>query len=698
MYLRVTTIKRKHKTYRYAQIVESYRREDGTPTNRIIASLGSRSKQEIAALRQALAVARDGAAAVLPAQALPRVQVLHSLRYLDVALLLQTWRDSGLRELLTEALGQDQSSVPSADIIVSLILQRCLAPASKLAASRWFPTTALPELLGVAPELFNNSRVHRALTRLEAAEARLKEQLPSAVSAAHGAAAVLFLDATDTWFVGHGPPMAAKGRDKQGQYRRRVGIVMLCDGHGLPLRWHTLDGRYHDPTALGDMAEQVARLDWAASVPIVADRALGNAHWVDKLDALGLRYITCVPAPELESCGAPIPWESVTALQGCGDDLAAIEAAATRAGFVRDERGYYALELGLFTKRRPPRALRSSQARLALDIVEALEAPDASDAAVAQRFGLSRRSVQSYKHLTALDARVRQAIGRGDADGLSTKQLRQLARVPAERQVAQLEAMVATTTTAYRRAHRRHVEDPSPMQARGALWLNPQRLVDDRAVDEAGLARVTQLVDDINRRLASPRSQRTDRAALNEAERLIHRRKLGNVCSVSMSTHDGSRRVVLAIDQRAWQRRRHSDGITLVITHPDVSGTATERVRRYFDKDAIEKDFQSIKSVLGLRPVRHRTDHKLRAHVTICVLALLLARMLELRCAARGHPHTMAAIAERLEPVRLNIIDDGTARYYAATQPSDDVASLLEGLGVTSLADNATIAQQVTPR
>ena len=64
-----------------------------------------------------------------------------------------------------------------------------------------------------------------------------------------------------------------------------------------------------------------------------------------------------------------------------------------------------------------------------------------------------------------------------------------------------------------------------------------------------------------------------------------------------------------------------------LVSHPEVEGTASDRVERYFSKDVIEKDFESIKSVLKLRPVRHRTDPKLRAHVCICVLALLLTRV-----------------------------------------------------------------------
>lgn len=66
----------------------------------------------------------------------------------------------------------------------------------------------------------------------------------------------------------------------------------------------------------------------------------------------------------------------------------------------------------------------------------------------------------------------------------------------------------------------------------------------------------------------------------------------------------------------------------VLTAHPDVPGTASDLIDMYFEKDVVEKDFQTIKSAVELRPVHHQTDIKLRAHVTICMLALLLQRIL----------------------------------------------------------------------
>ena len=68
----------------------------------------------------------------------------------------------------------------------------------------------------------------------------------------------------------------------------------------------------------------------------------------------------------------------------------------------------------------------------------------------------------------------------------------------------------------------------------------------------------------------------------------------------------------------------------------------------------VEKDFQLIKSVVELRPFYHHTDVKARAHVSLCMLALLLERLLESRLEAGGRSMTADACLSELRSCNLN--------------------------------------------
>src|SRR3990172_2046877 len=105
MHLRVSRVRRNGKRYEYAQLVESYRRDDGMPAHRVVANLGSLSPDQIDNLKAALAASRRGervAVATRPSRA-PKPQV--TLRYLDLAVLLELWRGGKLHDLLEQLLG-----------------------------------------------------------------------------------------------------------------------------------------------------------------------------------------------------------------------------------------------------------------------------------------------------------------------------------------------------------------------------------------------------------------------------------------------------------------------------------------------------------------------------------------------------------------------------------------------------------------
>lgn len=71
------------------------------------------------------------------------------------------------------------------------------------------------------------------------------------------------------------------------------------------------------------------------------------------------------------------------------------------------------------------------------------------------------------------------------------------------------------------------------------------------------------------------------------------------------------------------------DGYSCIFTTTKLSNV--ELVRIYFDKDLVEKAFQSLKGIVKLRPIRHWLYNRVIAHVMICYLALLLLSLLKFR-------------------------------------------------------------------
>lgn len=81
------------------------------------------------------------------------------------------------------------------------------------------------------------------------------------------------------------------------------------------------------------------------------------------------------------------------------------------------------------------------------------------------------------------------------------------------------------------------------------------------------------------------------------------------------------------INEKAIQEAQKYDGYSVLFSSKNLS--AEEIVKPYFEKDRVEKAFRSLKSILGLKPIKHWLEERVKAHVFICYLSYLLLSLLE---------------------------------------------------------------------
>ena len=103
----------------------------------------------------------------------------------------------------------------------------------------------------------------------------------------------------------------------------------------------------------------------------------------------------------------------------------------------------------------------------------------------------------------------------------------------------------------------------------------------------------------------------------------------------SLKTKPGLRRYLrrtkaglLRVDQAAIKREAHLDGKWLLRTS-DLTLTPDDLAAAYKQLLAVERGWRDFKGALGLRPVFHYREDRIRAHIQLCWLALLLLRVIE---------------------------------------------------------------------
>ena len=136
----------------------------------------------------------------------------------------------------------------------------------------------------------------------------------------------------------------------------------------------------------------------------------------------------------------------------------------------------------------------------------------------------------------------------------------------------------------------------------------------------------------------------------------------------------------------------------------DSSLSMAEVIGQYKNLQRVENAFDDMKHLLMLRPVRHFAPHRVEGHVLICVLAYLLARILELRLAKAGvtwtdeigdrtqtYPMTATRALDLLDDVKAVEIQLDGQWLDHLTQIGPHARSILQALG-------AMPAQRTLPR
>ena len=178
------------------------------------------------------------------------------------------------------------------------------------------------------------------------------------------------------------------------------------------------------------------------------------------------------------------------------------------------------------------------------------------------------------------------------------------------------------------------------------ICYNPEAAERDAAVRARLLAQLGEMIKDSDKRT------RTKRAELRGV----------------ISTKPGLNRYLrvtpgglLRIDAAAVKAEENLDGKYLLRTS-DPRLPAEDIALGYKQLLEVERGWRDLKQVIDLRPVYHRKEQRIRAHVILCWLALLLIRIAETTTGT-----TWATIADELDLLTLGTFTGpaGTFRQTA---------------------------------
>jgi transposase len=132
----------------------------------------------------------------------------------------------------------------------------------------------------------------------------------------------------------------------------------------------------------------------------------------------------------------------------------------------------------------------------------------------------------------------------------------------------------------------------------------------------------------------------------------------------------------LRVDRAKVAAEERLDGKFLLSTSdPDIS--AEDVALGYKNLLEAERSFRDLKGILRLRPVYHRLEERIRAHILICWLALLLVRI----CERQAHD-TWRNLRRELERLHLVTLAGTAGQVQQTTRLTPEQRNILAQLGV----------------
>jgi transposase len=238
---------------------------------------------------------------------LNRVRLERARRFGDCFLGVELWKRLGLDRFFEAVLdgGEDPAEVPWSRVAAVLVINRLCEPGSELAIEqRWYPVTALDDLLAIESGKINDTRLYRCLDRILPHKTKLEQYLKERYGELFAADFdVLLYDLTSSYVEGAAPkdPMMKRGysRDHRPDCKQVV-IALIVNTEGFPFSYETFDGNRADVTTLETVLRMVERKYGKARRVWVFDRGIVSEQNLEALRRRDGQYLVGTPRSKLK--------------------------------------------------------------------------------------------------------------------------------------------------------------------------------------------------------------------------------------------------------------------------------------------------------------------------------------------------------------------------------------------------------------
>jgi transposase len=218
---------------------------------------------------------------------------------------LELWKRLELDRFFEKVVDEHEADVRWSRVAAVLAINRLCAPGRELAIEeRWYPSTALDDLLGIEEGKINDTRLYRCLDQILPHKTKLERHLKQRYGELFGAEFdVLLYDLTSTYVEGAAEknPMMRRGysRDHRPDCEQMV-IALIVNSEGFPFSYETFDGNRADVSTMETILRMVERKYGQARRIWVFDRGIVSEENLQAIRKRGGQYLVGTPRSQMK--------------------------------------------------------------------------------------------------------------------------------------------------------------------------------------------------------------------------------------------------------------------------------------------------------------------------------------------------------------------------------------------------------------
>jgi len=575
MFPRISRSTKKSGTYEYLVISESVRIKGKGSTTHDIANLGNIKKFNSNDIDNII----DGLIRIFKSEKYAlsdQVQILESLEHGSIIFWQKLWNKMRLSESIKQLIKSKNNriEIDVAKYVEMMVINRCADPLSKLGTTRWIDRTCYKEMKGYHDLNLNVEYFYRSMDYLLSIKDELELALYNKLKNMFSINVKLtFYDITSTFFHTDSCPISKKGysRDHR-QDKEQIVIGVVTSWEGYPIKHYVFEGNTKDEKTVIDVVKQLKKEFKIEETTFVGDRGMITKLNLSTIEDEGFDYVMGVKHRQSEIHEMLLD-DDILDKDSFEEykSLKIHEAKIKIKDFLLWKIVYILRKEGINTDNKVYNQLKKEISHLNNKLTKV------------KHTGIKNAILpltEDKKILSRISALIRKYIGQ------------------------------------YDNIHR------------SIICLNEERKKLSKNKREVKISCLSESLSKLFDQAKEKKQSTKIEDKINEAFS-GYKRRYKKFYKILRDKEDNA--TGYELNKKILLEEEKHDGIFILTTNSKTLD-ARKVVDAYKNLQEVEMLFDDLKHFVDINPVRHWLESRVRAHVFVCILALLLKRILEIDC------------------------------------------------------------------